>query len=260
MDTKTKRSWLLENDIDVKRYWNGEIIDHVYDNAQFYADNPDELTLPKIKKLLNNDDNSNNPNRATDSPEQDNDNRDEGVEEGAEEGAEGGTEGGTEGGAEGGTEGEEEAPNTETRRERKIASIRAMASAARNRPQSEANDESDEESEGDEKPVLDPKKALARPRKVTRKRAPSIVSGHMLLVTIDLVCPAAIVWIHNIFVSDEESKLLLSDVKMSDDQIKAMTPIANSLAEDLALNMSPLVAFALFSFINYASNVVVAKM
>jgi hypothetical protein len=84
------------------------------------------------------------------------------------------------------------------------------------------------------------------------------ITGGMLLILIDALAPAVIVKIFHYVSPKTRGALKAKAVKMSDDQLEAIEPIANEAMKEVFLQMKPSQALIFAIFATYAGNALTA--
>ena len=84
------------------------------------------------------------------------------------------------------------------------------------------------------------------------------ITGGMLLILIDALAPAIIVKIFHYVSPKTKGALKAKAVKMSDDQMEAIEPIANEAMKEVFLQMKPAQALVFAIFATYAGNALTA--
>ena len=84
--------------------------------------------------------------------------------------------------------------------------------------------------------------------------AAKYITGGMLLILIDALVPAVIVKIFHYISPKTKGALKAKAVKMSDDQMEALEPIANEAMKEVFLQMKPAQALVFALFATYAGN------
>ena len=88
--------------------------------------------------------------------------------------------------------------------------------------------------------------------------AAKYITGGMLLILIDALAPAIIVKIFHYVSPKTKGALKAKAVKMSDDQMEAIEPIANEAMKEVFLQMKPSQALIFAIFATYAGNALTA--
>ena len=84
--------------------------------------------------------------------------------------------------------------------------------------------------------------------------AAKYITGGMLLILIDALLPAVIVKIFHYASPKTKGALKAKAVKMSDEQMEALEPLANEAMKEVFLQMSPMNALLFGLFATYAGN------
>lgn len=88
--------------------------------------------------------------------------------------------------------------------------------------------------------------------------AAKYITGGMLLILIDALAPAVIVKIFHYISPKTKETLKAKAVKMSDEQMEAIEPIANEAMKEVFLQMKPSQALIFAIFATYAGNALTA--
>lgn len=83
------------------------------------------------------------------------------------------------------------------------------------------------------------------------------ITGGFVLMLIDSIAPATILFVMRFF-SERFQSINAKDIKLDDDQIDELTPIANEAMKTMTMTMHPMTAFVLLLGGFYAGNVVTA--
>jgi hypothetical protein len=87
---------------------------------------------------------------------------------------------------------------------------------------------------------------------------PTVISGKLLLLLIDLIVPNVASGINNKF--DKKRPITAKSLKLTKDQLEELEPIANEVAKLITLNANPIVMLSVALLGIYGVNIMAQKM
>ena len=96
-------------------------------------------------------------------------------------------------------------------------------------------------------------------KKVVPENETFNIEGYMLLLVIDLILPAGVSFVVNLFEKDKTKHIQPSDISLKDDQKANIMPLADSAARSLTIKLSPVTAFAVVYILSCGANVMLIK-
>ena len=93
----------------------------------------------------------------------------------------------------------------------------------------------------------------------TQSEVSALINGAMLLMCIDFIAPGVILWLLK-FVDPKYKQIKAAKIKLTKDEKKDLEPLADAVAKQLLLNISPMAAFTILITFAYGSKIMAESL
>jgi hypothetical protein len=84
------------------------------------------------------------------------------------------------------------------------------------------------------------------------------IEGYMLIMVTDTVFPTLLSVANNMI--DKKHKVTVSDLKLSEEDMSALSPLADQAASSMSIALSPIAGYFIMSAFMYANTMINVKM
>lgn len=93
----------------------------------------------------------------------------------------------------------------------------------------------------------------------TQNEVSALINGSMLLMCIDFIAPGVILWFLK-FVDPKYKQIKAAKIKLTKEEKKDLEPLADAVAKQLLLNISPMAAFTILITFAYGSKIMAESL